>query len=56
MEKYVISLIVRDLGHWELFQFGSYVFVVIAQSLSCVRLCNPMECGTPSFPVLHYVL
>ena len=23
------------------------------QSLSCVRLCNPMNCSTPGFPVLH---
>ena len=27
-----------------------YTFVV-AQSLSCVWLCNPMDCNTPSFPV-----
>ena len=32
------------------------VFVVFAvvQSLSRVRLCHPMDCSTPSFPVLHY--
>ena len=23
------------------------------QSLSCVRLCNPMDCSTPGFPVHH---
>ena len=23
------------------------------QSLSCVRLCNPMNCSTPGFPVHH---
>ena len=24
-------------------------------SLSCVWLCNPMDCSTPCFPVLHYL-
>ena len=23
------------------------------QSLSCVRLCDPMDCSTPGFPVHH---
>ena len=26
------------------------------QSLSCVRLCDPMNCSTPGFPFLHYLL
>ena len=26
------------------------------QSLSHVRLCNPMDCSTPGFPVLYYLL
>ena len=25
----------------------------VVQSLSRVRLCNPMDCSTPGFPVLH---
>ena len=25
-------------------------------SFSCVRLCDPMDCSTPGFPVLHYTL
>ena len=24
--------------------------------LSYLRLCNPMDCSTPDFPVLHYIL
>ena len=29
----------------------------VAQSLSCIRLfATPMECSTPGFPVLHYLL
>ena len=26
------------------------------QSLSRVQLCDPMDCSTPGFPVLHYLL
>ena len=28
--------------------------IVVVQSVSCVRLCDPMDCSTPDFPVLHY--
>ena len=28
----------------------------VIQSLSRVWLCNPMDCSTPGFPVLHYLL
>ena len=29
---------------------------VVVQSLSHVSLCDPMDCSTPGFPVLHYFL
>ena len=29
---------------------------IVVQSLSHVRLCNPMNCSMPAFPVLHYLL
>ena len=29
---------------------------VVVQSPSRVRLCNPMDCSTPVFPVPHYLL
>ena len=29
--------------------------VVVVHSLSCVWLCNPMDCSTPGFPVSHYL-
>ena len=29
------------------------LFVVIVQSLHHVRLCDPMDCSTPGFPVHH---
>ena len=28
------------------------VLEIVVQSLSHVRLCNPMDCSTPSFPIL----
>ena len=28
---------------------------IVVQSLSRVRLCNPMDCSTPGFPVLHHL-
>ena len=33
---------------------GPYVFVVV-QLLSCLTLCDPVDCSTPDFPVLHYL-
>ena len=32
------------------------VSIVVIQSLSPVQLCMPMDCSTPGFPVLHYLL
>ena len=36
----------------------TFVLVEISsvQSLSCVRLCDPMDCSTPGFPVHHHSL
>ena len=30
-------------------------FVVVVQSQSCPTLCDPMNCSTPGFPVIHYL-
>ena len=30
--------------------------VVVVQSLSHVRVCDPRDCSTPGFPVLHHLL
>ena len=35
---------------------GSLYFFIVVQSLSCVRLCDSMDCSTPGFPVLYYLL
>ena len=39
------------MGH----TFSSCPFVVV-QSLRCARLCNPMNCSLPGFPVHHHFL
>ena len=46
LQKQKIS---RLVGHW------IHRFVVV-KSLSCVQLCNHIDCSTPGFPVLHYLL
>ena len=40
------------------FFFGVFSYpisLVVVQSLSRVRLCDPMDCSMPGFPVLHYL-
>ena len=32
------------------------VYFVVVQSLRHVQLCDPMDCSTPGFPILHYLL
>ena len=33
-----------------------YKNFTVVQLLSCVWLCDPINCSTPAFPVLHYLL
>ena len=33
----------------------SQMDLVVVHPLSCVRLCNPLDCSTPEFPVLHHL-
>ena len=35
--------------------FTAFGLIVVVQSLSHVWLCDPMDCRTPGFPVLHYL-
>ena len=35
--------------------FISLVSAFVVQALHCVRLCDPMDCNTPGFPVPHYL-
>ena len=36
-------------------QCESVIHVVVVQLLSRIHLCDPMDCSTPGFPVLHYL-
>ena len=44
-----IVLMVNSCEGW----VGAKDFVAVVQSLSCVPLCNPMDCRVPSFSVLY---
>ena len=33
-----------------------FVMLFVVQSLSHVRLCDPVDCSTPGLPVPHYLL
>ena len=33
---------------------SSCMLAAVVQSLSHVQLCDPMDCSTPGFPVLHH--
>ena len=41
--------------HW-LFSKSHRAGISSVQSLSCVQLCNPMDCSTPGFPIHHQLL
>ena len=45
------------LFHWSvlLFLCQFLLFIVVVQSLSHVQLCDPMDCSTLGFLVLHYL-
>ena len=46
-EKFTLRM---SLWRWGVF------YVVVIQSLSCEStLCNPMDCSTPGFPILHHL-
>ena len=36
--------------------FIPHMQVVVVQLLSCVWLCDPMDCSMPGFPIFHYLL
>ena len=40
---------------WNLWEWNK-IQGLSGQSLSCVRLCHPMDCSTPGFPVHHQLL
>ena len=32
-----------------------YKYICCSVAKSCLTLCDPMNCSTPGFPVLHYL-
>ena len=53
-----LAIVLQTLGHssqshkiWYRKQDFMGVFIVVAQSLSHVLLCNPMDCSMSGFPV-----
>ena len=51
-----IQSLVRELGFCKQLD-AVYIYIFVVQSLSHVlTLCNPMDCSTAGFPVLHYLL
>ena len=54
----IYCLYVFDDGHSDLFEVTSHYsfdFVAVVESLSCVRLCIPMDCSMPSFTVFYHL-
>ena len=44
------------MWHFYLFFFQSVLFTICCSvAQSCLTLCNPVDCSTPGFPVLHYL-
>ena len=39
---------------YPLFFFDAFPICCCSAAKSCLTPCNPMECSTPGFPVLHY--
>ena len=55
----VIFILIIGFVCFNIMLFGprrfTIVCFVVVQSLSRVQLCNPMDCSTPGFPVLHHL-
>ena len=50
------TTLTRNLQTWHYqWTWDDLVYIVVAQLLSCVQLCSPMDCSMPGFPVLHYL-
>ena len=47
--RQVVKVLELQLQH----QFFQWIYCSVAQS--CPTLCDPMDCSTPGFPVIHYL-
>ena len=43
-------------SHWRKLTNTIFTTFVAVKSLSCVQLCNPKNCSTSGFPILHHLL
>ena len=41
--------------HYLTFKSSQFVLCCCSVAKSCLTLCNPTDCSTPGFPVLHYL-
>ena len=64
---YIYLFFFKSISHWGYMEYwaGFPVLLIYSRSLLvcccsvtklCPTLCDPMNCSTPSFPVLHYLL
>ena len=53
MHKALCKYVISCLHHYCSLLFITVVHCSVAES--CLTLCNPMNCSTPGFPVLHYL-
>ena len=51
IKRYPSILRIRQTGYGFQAHISSY-----SVTKSCLTFCNPMDCSTPGFPVLHYLL
>ena len=57
LEIHVISKLTCYSAPWDLYSLPSpQVQFNSVQLLSCIWLCDPMDCSTPSFPIHHQLL
>ena len=50
----VENQIMYESGRWKLIKVSDKCCCCLVAQL-CLTLCNPMDCSTPGFPVLHYL-
>ena len=42
-------------NHYAIVNWQQFFFLCCSVAKSCLTLCDPMDCSTPGFPVLHYL-
>ena len=51
----VYNIFIHSLLSELVFSFSLDVYYCCSVTQSCLTLCDPMDCSTPGFPVLHYL-